>query len=637
MIKLKAQDGIFENSIGIGTTNPAVQLNIKNQSTTSNKVQIGFTSQDGTQNAAITHTDEAGEERLALSCGGFNFEHFVLDNNGNVGIGTTNPDVKLDVIGRIKSDSITGNNGLSIASGGTGNLNLYNGIFGSTAELGISIAAAGNVGIGTADPQNKLTVQSDSISNTLTEAVSIIGGNYANSTNAESFKFFHQTQVLNTNRGVAFKSINGLLTIQTIVTSDNSSFANNILLQPDAGNVGIGTTNPNLAKLQIEGSADLLRLTSTRDGAGGAEIILVHDSASPAEGDAVGLINFIGKTSDNTLTTWASIRGIHADFTNKGGDITFLNRLGSNFGESMRITHDGNVGIGTTNPVKTLDVKGTFAISNSATSYWGFDRDDSNGSLRIDDSGVERMCIDIAGNVGIGTASPDLQLDVNGGIQMRGDQFWFKGGAFRFIDRNTGSSLERMRIDSSGNVGIGTTNPSCKLFVDTSDNDFVTKIRNNRGTTAYGILTSLDNASVSTSGGDHLRCATGGIVRLKIFANGDVQNNTNSYGQLSDIKLKENILETTPKLEDLNKVRVVNFNFKGDDLKQIGVVAQELEEIFPGLVYDVQDRDENGNLLETTTKSVKYSVFGPILIKAIQEQQTIIEDLKARIEILENK
>ena len=55
------------------------------------------------------------------------------------------------------------------------------------------------------------------------------------------------------------------------------------------------------------------------------------------------------------------------------------------------------------------------------------------------------------------------------------------------------------------------------------------------------------------------------------------------------------------------------------------------------MVEEVQDRDADGNDLGTTTKSVKYSIFVPMLIKAIQEQQAIITDLKARIETLENK
>jgi hypothetical protein len=55
------------------------------------------------------------------------------------------------------------------------------------------------------------------------------------------------------------------------------------------------------------------------------------------------------------------------------------------------------------------------------------------------------------------------------------------------------------------------------------------------------------------------------------------------------------------------------------------------------MIEENQDKDSDGNDLETTTKAVKYSVFVPMLIKAIQEQQTIINDLKARVETLEAK
>jgi hypothetical protein len=124
--------------------------------------------------------------------------------------------------------------------------------------------------------------------------------------------------------------------------------------------------------------------------------------------------------------------------------------------------------------------------------------------------------------------------------------------------------------------------------------------------------------------------------RIKIYSNGNIQNANNSYGQLSDINLKENVVDATPKLDAINQVRIVNFNYIGDvdeetntPNKQIGVVAQELEEIFPGMVYECGDT-------ETTTKAVKYSVFVPILIKAMQELKANNDALQARIETLEN-
>ena len=111
-----------------------------------------------------------------------------------------------------------------------------------------------------------------------------------------------------------------------------------------------------------------------------------------------------------------------------------------------------------------------------------------------------------------------------------------------------------------------------------------------------------------------------GSLSFNVTTNGNVTNTNNSYGAVSDIKLKENITDATPKLEKLCQVRVVNYNFKeGQTKKQIGVIAQELEQVFPGMVEESLDRDAEGNELGTTTKSVKYSVFVPMLVKAIQE------------------
>ena len=72
-----------------------------------------------------------------------------------------------------------------------------------------------------------------------------------------------------------------------------------------------------------------------------------------------------------------------------------------------------------------------------------------------------------------------------------------------------------------------------------------------------------------------------------------------------------------------------NYNLIGETTKQIGVVAQELETLFPAMVDESLDKDAEGNDLGTTTKSVKYSVFVPMLIKAIQELKAEFDAYKA--------
>jgi hypothetical protein len=189
--------------------------------------------------------------------------------------------------------------------------------------------------------------------------------------------------------------------------------------------------------------------------------------------------------------------------------------------------------------------------------------------------------------------------------------------------------VESARIDSSGNLLVGTnTNfagSGTNIVCSSSANCIAANTTAASGTGWY-LFSGYSNASSVNSVG---------TIRFRVTDNGNVQNTNNSYGGISDAKLKENVTDATPKLEKLNQVRIVNFNLKGEEQKQIGVIAQELQQIFPGMVEETPDRDAEGNDLGTTTKSVKYSVFVPMLIKAMQEQQTLITSLTARIAALE--
>jgi hypothetical protein len=114
-------------------------------------------------------------------------------------------------------------------------------------------------------------------------------------------------------------------------------------------------------------------------------------------------------------------------------------------------------------------------------------------------------------------------------------------------------------------------------------------------------------------------------TKFQVLDSGNCVNKNGSYGTISDVKNKENIVDATPKLDKLNQLQVRNFNFIGDELKQIGFIAQEFEQVFPSMVQENTDKDENGNDLGTTTKSIKTSVLVPILVKAIQELNAKVE------------
>jgi hypothetical protein len=198
------------------------------------------------------------------------------------------------------------------------------------------------------------------------------------------------------------------------------------------------------------------------------------------------------------------------------------------------------------------------------------------------------------------------------------------------------AATERARIDSSGNLLVGTTSAifNERLNVTKAINAGygVAVFNNTNNATGDQLIRGLLGGNCNNTGSYLFVGTVGSVDRVFIYGNGNIVNSNNSYGALSDIKLKENVTDATPKLEKLNQVRVVNYNLIGEEQKQLGVIAQELEQIFPSMIDETPDRDAEGNDLGTTTKSVKYSVFVPMLIKAMQEQQAIIESLKARLD-----
>jgi hypothetical protein len=116
-----------------------------------------------------------------------------------------------------------------------------------------------------------------------------------------------------------------------------------------------------------------------------------------------------------------------------------------------------------------------------------------------------------------------------------------------------------------------------------------------------------------------------GEAKFEVEADGDVKSRTNSYAGFSDARYKDNIIPARDYLEDLRQVEVVTFNWQNSDQKLLGVTAQQLQPIFPNMVAE----DEDGTL------SVRYSVFVPMLLTAVQSLADKVDDLTARIEALE--
>lgn len=111
---------------------------------------------------------------------------------------------------------------------------------------------------------------------------------------------------------------------------------------------------------------------------------------------------------------------------------------------------------------------------------------------------------------------------------------------------------------------------------------------------------------------------------FRVQLDGDVHNSNNVYGSLSDISMKENVTDVTPQLVDILQLRVVNYDLIGrsEAGNQIGMIAQEVAQVKPGWVYTDPDTGKLG---------IKYSLVVMSLLKALQEQQTMIDELRAEL------
>ena len=195
--------------------------------------------------------------------------------------------------------------------------------------------------------------------------------------------------------------------------------------------------------------------------------------------------------------------------------------------------------------------------------------------------------------------------------------------------------------DGDGNIAgyrIGTSGGRQWHLIADADSDVGFAIKNKTSVNPYGIAIQFTNAANNNGSQYFIVCTDSAASRFLVYNNGNVVNTNNSYGQYSDQKLKENITDATSQWNDIKSLKVRKFNFKGDDLTQIGVVAQELESAgMNGLVEENTDRDEEMKDLGTTTKSVKYSVLYMKAVKCLQEAMTRIEALEAEVKALKGE
>lgn len=202
------------------------------------------------------------------------------------------------------------------------------------------------------------------------------------------------------------------------------------------------------------------------------------------------------------------------------------------------------------------------------------------------------------------------------------------------------NSATKLQLGSNGVVSI-TIDNSRQLTTDLGNTSSNIGVIGQSGTGFTGYSYQALTGTARGTGYNFFVGTNATASDIFIKGNGDIVNTNNSYGAISDVKLKQDISDAGSAWDDIKNVRVRKFRLKSEvaenpDAKElIGVIAQEIEQVMPGLIEESEDFEtvvsEDG--VEkvptgTKTKAVKYSVLNMKVLKALQEAMSRIEALE---------
>jgi hypothetical protein len=435
------------------------------------------------------------------------------------------------------------------------------------------------------------------------------------------------------------------------------------------GNVGIGTTTPTAA---FQGAESRLGIEAPRTSADQTLLSLAHTGTITAL-DKIN-IGFDSFSATAVRRTMAQISAMNESPSagNPGSLLFYTNAGAVSLTERMRITSAGDVFVGgTTGAVlgyEKFSAYGTGSFKSASSNVLGLWNTANPGLIQFyTGAGVD------AGNI---TASGG-SLTINSGAA-----FNLSAAGANIMTFST-NSAERMRIDSSGNVGIGTSSPVSQLtLAKTSDLVFTQN--------GYGIAWGGDNGSpriLGTSGGSlsfkHgggsigmvldssgnllVACtaapsssvagirlqnpnanaplisagATTSLITMVAFINGNgtvgqitTNGSATAYVTSSDYRLKHDIQPMTGALAKVTALKPCTYKWNADNSESQGFIAHELAEVCPDAVSGEKDAvNEDGSI---KSQGIDTSFLVATLTAAIQEQQALITALTTRITALES-
>jgi len=629
-----------------------------------------------------------GADQVAISTNGTG--RLFVDSNGFVGIGAVNTGssgAQLTTTTSattarfiVESTNAAGFPGVRLLNG-TGNwemqvdganqgLRLLNG-----ASERLRIDSTGRLGLGTSSPNTRLTIASSAFSGTETPHLQLLNTSAGVGTTS-NLEFIAGGTGIDNTRKALIQAISGTSSSSNLTfwtTADGTTLSERLRIT-GAGNVGIGTTSPtspftvrtasgNEAQAEFSGANTGRGLKISTGSATLADALVIYDAQTSTGQHAFNIAGTEAVRIDNsrrllvgTSTDRTGYR-VQVEGTDENTSSLSLTRNSNdstaaaiNFGKSRGTSLGSNTLVIAGDRLGTIRFRGAdgSALLTGALIEAKVDVTPGANDLptRLEfsttadgaSSPTERMRITNTGLVGLGVTAPSARLtvlspDTTGGVGT-GSTIAIpasNGAAPLVINYNSiatdSTQALRLGVGTTERVRIGTAG-ILSSFNDSGDSH---QIRSAAGAgTTDKFVVGVHGASSPT---------TGGITSINIFTNGNITNTNNSYAGISDIKLKENIIDASSQWEDLKALQVRKYNFKEKTGQQthtqIGLVAQEAELVSPGLVSESPDRDADGNDLGTVTKAVNYSVLYMKAVKALQEAMERIETLEAKVAALE--
>jgi hypothetical protein len=298
-----------------------------------------------------------------------------------------------------------------------------------------------------------------------------------------------------------------------------------------------------------------------------------------------------------------------------------------------------------------LQLKGGQAGDVNWILYSGYP---SAGDFTIRESGVGNYLTikKTTGYVGIGTDSPQRKFHVKGSIDIAK----FEGGSGNIgIDndgkritgsnglefRGTGSGSSQVVLDSSGNVGIGTTSPGAKLEIYGLVSDNGPRIRLNEEVNrnwdiyalngdfhVYDTVEDKDFFLIDGGTGNIGIGLTSPSHKLEVNSSGNIAylSDTGAWTDASDLAYKRDIKDLNYSINDLLRIKPRSFKMKNSNKTEIGFIAQELEQVIPEVVYGKQG-----------SKAIAYGHLTALLINSLKEEHRSRIILEDKIKFLESE